>query len=135
MQLRNDGRLSNTELAKRVGLTPAPCLRRVKRLEKDGVIRGYHAAIDPKAAGRDFEVIVEVEITMMDVQTVEQFEAAVTAFDEVVEARRLFGRPDYYLRVLVADHTEYENFSMSKLTRLPAISRIVSHQTMRLLKE
>ncbi len=80
-------------------------------------------------------MIVEVDITMTDLQTVEEFEAAVTAFDEVVEARRLFGRPDYYLRVLVADHTQYEIFSMGKLTRLPAISRIVSHQTMRLLKE
>ena len=127
--------MSNAEVAKRVGLTPAPCLRRVKRLEREGVIRGYHASIDPKAAGRDFEVIVEVDITMTDLQTVEEFEAAVTGFDEVVEARRLFGRPDYYLRVLVADHTEYEIYVMNKLTRLPAISRIVSHQTMRLLKE
>jgi DNA-binding Lrp family transcriptional regulator len=98
------------------------------------VITGYHARIDPSAAGRGFEVIVSVEITVTDRQTIEEFETAVAAFDEVVEARRLFGRPDYFLRVTVADHGEYERFQTHKLSLLPAVSRIVSHQTMKLLK-
>lgn len=132
-ELAQDGRLSNTELAHRVGLTPAPCLRRVQRLERSGIIRGYHAVIDPKASGRGFEVIVSVDIAVNDGPTIEDFEAAATALPEVTEVRRMFGQPDYYLRVLVADPEEYEALT-TKLSRLPALSRFVSHQTMRLVK-
>jgi len=133
-ELSEDGRLSNTELARRVRLTPAPCLRREQRMERAGVIRGYHAAIDPKAIGRGFEVIVSVDIAVNDGQTIEDFEAAATALSEVVEVRRMFGQPDFYLRVLVADHEEYEALTLNKLSRLPALTRFVSHQTMRLAK-
>lgn len=133
-RLSQDGRLSNAELARSVGLTPAPCLRRVQRLERAGVISGYRAVIDPVAAGRGFEVVVSVEITLSDAQTVAEFESAVVAFDEVVEARRLLGVPDYFLRINVADVAEFERFTMERLTRLPAVSRVISHQTMRVLK-
>src|SRR3712207_9490341 len=92
--LERDGRLSNVELAARVGLTPPPCLRRVKRLEAEGVIAGYRAVLDPRAAGRGFEVVVAVEIAVNDRRTVEEFEAAVVTFDEVVAVRRLLGTPD-----------------------------------------
>lgn len=132
--LSEDGRLTNIELAQRVGLTPAPCLRRVRRLEHDGVIAGYRAVIDPRAAGRNLEVTAAVEVTATDAQTVEEFEAAIVAFDEVVEARKVFGRPDYLLRIVVADVIEYERFQMERLSRLPAVFRINSHQTMKLLK-
>lgn len=127
--------MSNTELAHRVRLTPAPCLRRVKRLEQEGVITGYHARVDPAAAGRPFEVTVSVEITMTDLPTVEEFETAVADLEEVVEARRVFGRPDYILRVLVADVAEYERFQTTKLLRLPGVSRTISYQTMKLIKQ
>lgn len=133
-RLSQDGRSSNAELARSVGLTPAPCLRRVQRLERAGVISGYRAVIDPVAAGRGFEVVVSVEITLSDAQTVAEFESAVIAFDEVVEARRLLGVPDYFLRINVADVAEFERFTMERLTRLPAVSRVISHQTMRVLK-
>lgn len=133
-ELSDDGRLSNTELARRVSLTPAPCLRRVQRLERSGVIRGYHAAIDPKVVGRGFEVIVSIDIAVNDGPTIEDFEAAVAALPEVVEVRRMFGQPDFFLRVLVADHEEYEALMLTRLTRLPALNRLVSHQTMRLAK-
>lgn len=132
-QLQRDGRLSNVELARRVGLTPPPCLRRVKRLEDEGVITGYRALVDPSAVGRGFEVMVSVEISVTDLGTLRDFEAAVAEFDEVVEFRRFFGRPDYFLRVLVADQDEYETHHM-KLLGLPAVSRVVSHQTMKRLK-
>lgn len=131
--LERDGRLSNVELAKRVGLTPPPCLRRVKRLEDEGVITGYRALINPAAVGREFEVMVSVEISVTDLETLRDFEATVAGFDEVVEFRRFFGRPDYFLRVLVADQTEYETHHM-KLLGLPAVSRVVSHQTMKRIK-
>lgn len=133
-ELTKDARLSNTELARRVRLTPAPCLRRVQRMERAGVIRGYHAAIDPKAAGQGFEVIASIDIAVNDERTIEDFEAAVEALPEVVEMRRMFGQPDYFLRILVADHEEYEALMQTKLIRLPTLSRLVSHQTMRRAK-
>ena len=132
--LVQDARLSNTELASRVRLTPAPCLRRVKRLEQEGVISGYHAHIDPIAAGRPFEVTVSVEVVMNDQRSLEEFETALAAMPEVVEARRVFGSPDYILRVLVADVAAYERFQTTKLLVLPGISRTISHQTMKLIK-
>jgi DNA-binding Lrp family transcriptional regulator len=131
--LERDGRLSNVELARRVGLTPPPCLRRVKRLEEAGVISGYRATVDPVATGRSFEVIVSVEINVTDLGTLQEFEATVAGFEEVVEFRRMFGRPDYFLRVLVADHAAYEEHHM-RLLGLPAVSRVVSHQTMKRIK-
>ncbi len=116
-----------------VGLTPPPCLRRVKRLEAEGVIAGYRAVLDPQA-GRGFEVVVAAEIAATDRRTVEQFEAAVVAFDEVVAVRRLFGKPDYLVHVAVADVDAFEAFRMSELIGLPAVARATSHQTMKRLK-
>ncbi|MFC7344775.1 Lrp/AsnC family transcriptional regulator [Saccharopolyspora griseoalba] len=133
-QLRQDGRLSNVELAQRVGLTPAPCLRRVKRLEADGIISGYRARIDPAAAGRDFEVVVSVEVSINDRHTVEEFEAALTSYEEVLECHRLFGRPDYLVRVAVQDQTTFENFLTGKLMSLNAVARVDSHLIMKKLK-
>ncbi|WP_344137961.1 Lrp/AsnC family transcriptional regulator [Saccharopolyspora halophila] len=133
-QLRQDGRLSNVELAARVGLTPAPCLRRVKRLEADGVIAGYRARIDPAAAGRAFEVMVSAEVSINDRETVEEFEAALTSYDEVLECHRLFGRPDYLIRVAVQDQTAFENFLTGKLMSLNAVARVDSHLIMKKLK-
>jgi DNA-binding Lrp family transcriptional regulator len=97
------------------------------------VITGYRATVDPVATGQSFEVIVSVEITVTDLGTLQDFEAAVAGFDEVVEFRRMFGRPDYFLRVLVADQAAYEEHHM-KLLGLPAVSRVVSHQTMKRIK-
>ena len=133
-QLRRDGRLTNVELAKRVGLTPPPCLRRVKRLEALGVILGYRAVIDAEAAGRGLEILVDVEIAANDLKSFADFEERLSSFDEVVELHRLFGRPDYYLRVAVADHEAYEAFLTGKLAVLPGVVRITSHLSMRKIK-
>jgi DNA-binding Lrp family transcriptional regulator len=133
-ELSRDGRLSNVDLADRVGLTPGPCLRRVRRLESEGVIAGYRAVINPLALGRSLEVTASVEVNSTHAETVVDFEKAIVAFDEVVEARKVFGSPDYFVRIVVADVAAYERFQMEKLTRLPAVSRVNSHQTMKLLK-
>jgi DNA-binding Lrp family transcriptional regulator len=133
-QLRQNGRLSNVELARRVGLTPPPCLRRVKRLEDAGVIAGYRAVIDPAAVGRGLEVILDVEIGATDLTTVADFEATVATYDEVIELRRMFGRPDYFIRIAVADHAAYDAFLTSKLIGLPGVLRTTSHLTMRKIK-
>jgi len=133
--LARDGRLSNVELARRVGLTPPPCLRRVRRLEEAGVITGYRAQISPEALGRSLEVVLSVEIAVNDLQTVEDFESRVAALEEVVEFRRMFGRPDYYIRVTVADQVAYERFLTRQIMPLPAVSRVDSHLTMKRIKD
>ncbi|WP_305093094.1 Lrp/AsnC family transcriptional regulator [Prescottella sp. R16] len=133
-ELSVNGRISNADLADRVGLTPAPCLRRVRRLEADGVITGYRAVVDADAVGRGWEVLVNAEIVSQDRRTVEAFEAAVGAFDEVVEFRRMIGRPDYFIRVAVADLNAFEVFLRTKLMEQPAISKLESHLTMKKLK-
>ncbi|MGI5176193.1 Lrp/AsnC family transcriptional regulator [Dactylosporangium sp. CA-152071] len=132
--LGRDGRLSNVDLAGRVGLTPPPCLRRVKRLEEAGVIAGYRAVIDPAATGRGLEVLIDVEIQAQDLKTVQEFETTVAGYDEVTEFRRLFGRPDYFIRVAVADHADFEAFLSTKLIGLPGVLRVESHLTMKKIK-
>ena len=134
LHLRRNGRLSNVELARRVGLTPPPCLRRVKRLEDAGVIVGYHAAIDPAAVGRALEVFVDVDINANDLKTVQAFETTAAGYDEVVELRRMFGHPDYFLRIAVADHAAYEAFLTGKLIGLPGVLHVTSHLTMKKIK-
>jgi DNA-binding Lrp family transcriptional regulator len=133
-QLCQDGRLTNQELAARVGLTPAPCLRRVRRLEAAGVITGYAATIDQAALGRGFEVLLQAEIATKDLATVEAFEARVSAMDEVVELRRMFGLPDYLIRVRTADADAYERWLTTRLLGDPAIARVDSRITMKLIK-
>jgi DNA-binding Lrp family transcriptional regulator len=133
-ELRKNARLSNVELAERVNLSPSPCLRRVRALEQAGVIRGYRADIDPAAIGRGFEVEVMIEITHKDRATVEDFERRIAALDEVLECRRMFGIPDYLIRVAVADTAAYEAFYMNELAELPGIGRVSSQFTMKLVK-
>ncbi|MFT3942996.1 MAG: Lrp/AsnC family transcriptional regulator [Ancrocorticia sp.] len=133
-ELEADGKLTNVELADRVGLTPAPCLRRVKRLQDDGVIAGYRARLNPDVVGRAFCVYMAVEITMTSREVVEAFEKEVVTFEEVTEVRRTYGATDYLIRVEVEDSNAYERFQSEKMYALPAIHRITSHPTMRLIK-
>jgi DNA-binding Lrp family transcriptional regulator len=133
-ELELDGRLSNVELADRIGLSPAPCLRRVRRLESDGVILGYSARIDPGATGRGFEVVLNVDLTRKDRATFEAFESAAAAFDEVTEIRRMFGLPDYVLRVATDSIESYELFLSTKMGDVPGVDKLDSHITMKLIK-
>ena len=133
-ELQRDGRLSNVDLAERIGLSPAPCLRRVRRLEREGVILGYSARIDARAVGRGFEVLVNVDLTSKDRATFEAFEAAVAALDEVTEIRRMFGLPDYVLRVATDSIESYEVFVSTRLGDAPGLAKLDSHITMKLIK-
>jgi DNA-binding Lrp family transcriptional regulator len=133
-ELELDARLSNVELADRIGLSPAPCLRRVRRLESDGVILGYSARIDPGATGRGFEVVLNVDLTRKDRATFEAFESAAAAFDEVTEIRRMFGLPDYVLRVATDSIESYELFLSTKMGDVPGVDKLDSHITMKLIK-
>ncbi len=134
-ELMADGRISNVELAARVNLTPAPCLRRVQRLESEGVIRGYRAVVDPAAMGRSLEVLLEVTLETNDARSVEHFEETMRDFEEVRELRRLYGTPDYFVRVAVADSESYEAFLSRHVMTIPKIERVTSHFIMKTLKE
>ena len=133
--LQQDGRLTNQDLADRVGLTPAPCLRRVRRLEADGVITGYAATVDPAALGRQFEVIINADLVAKDLATVEAFEMRLAGMEEVAELRRMFGIPDYMIRVQVANTEVYERWLTTRLMGDPAIARVDSRITMKLIKK
>jgi DNA-binding Lrp family transcriptional regulator len=132
--LKEHGRLSNVDLASLIGLTPAPCLRRVKRLEDRGVITGYRATFDADAIGRGFCVYMAVEITMTSRAVVEQLEQALIGYDEVTEVRRVYGAIDYLVRVEVSDSAAYERFQAEKVYPLAGVHRVVSHTTMKLIK-
>ncbi|MFI6674667.1 Lrp/AsnC family transcriptional regulator [Kribbella sp. NPDC050470] len=133
-ELTRDGRLTNVELAGRVGLTAGPCLRRVQRLEADGVIRGYRAVLDPAALGRSFEVLLNITLEANDAAAVDRFEQTLVALDEVTELRRLFGTPDYFVRVAVADLTAYEAFLSTHVLPIPRVQRVTSAFTMKVIK-
>ena len=93
-QLQADGRLTNADLAERVRLSPSACLRRVRALEKAGVIAGYHAVVDPAALDRGFQVLVYTTLLVRNRETIAAFEHAVVTLDEVLECHRMFGDPD-----------------------------------------
>jgi Lrp/AsnC family transcriptional regulator, leucine-responsive regulatory protein len=133
-ELTADGRLANTDLADRVGLSPSPCLRRVRALERAGVITGYHARVDPAATGRGFEVLLHVEMGRQDRATLESFETLVAQLEAVIECRRMFGQPDYLLWIATSDLESYERLYMAQLTDLPGVARTHSQFTMKVVK-
>lgn len=130
-ELQNDGRLTITELATRVGLTVSPCHRRVRELERNGTIRGYRAIIDPKALDAGFEALVFVTMRLEDRETLLRFERSVSVIPQVVQAQRLFGDPDYLLRVRTADVAGYQRLEDDQLAALPGIQRLTSTLVMK----
>ncbi len=124
--LQAEGRLSNLELAERVGLSPSPCLRRVRNLEARGVLCGYRAVVDPRKLGLAVTAFMRIRLERHEKDAIAAFEAAVRGFDEVVECHLLTGNSDYLLRVLVADLDAYEQFLRNRIHRLPGIASIDS---------
>ncbi|MGW1617534.1 Lrp/AsnC family transcriptional regulator [Streptomyces sp. NPDC002285] len=133
--LQQDGRMSNADLAEQVGLSASPCLRRVRQLEEQGVIRSYRAMIDGVSVGRGFQAFVSVIMDRTATHTISLFEQRLAELPEVVEAHRFFGVPDYLLRIVVADLAAYERFYAEVLTALPGIARITSMLAMKQIKE
>ena len=125
-ELQADGRLTVTELAQRVSLSVAPCHRRLRELERGGVIRGYRAVIDPAAIGLGFEVLVQVTMDREDAATIGRFESSLADVPEVHHAERLFGDPDYLIRVATADLAAYQVLRDEKLATLPGVQRLSS---------
>lgn len=122
--VQRDGRMSNRDLADRVGLSPSPCLRRLKMLEKSGVIRGYHAEIDAQLYGLPITVFIRVRLERHDEDTVNAFEAKVRANDNIVECHVMTGQSDYLLRVMVADLSDYERFVRRELQSIGGVASI-----------
>jgi DNA-binding Lrp family transcriptional regulator len=123
-ELQVDGRLTLTDLADRVNLSISRCQRRVRELETNGAIRGYRAIIDPAAVGLGFEVLVFG--TVVHPESVTEIDAALGAIPQVVEARRLFGDPDYLIRVVTSDLADYQQLYDTVLSKIPGIQRLSS---------
>jgi DNA-binding Lrp family transcriptional regulator len=129
--LQEDGRLTITELALRVGLSVSPCHRRLRELERGGTIRGYRAVVDPDAIGLGFQALVFVTMRQEDRDTLLGFEDAVAGIPNVVQAQRLFGDPDYLLRIVTADLAAYQRLEDDTLATLPGIQRLNSTLVMK----
>ncbi len=130
-ELQEDGRLSVTELAHRVGLSVSPCHRRLRELERSGVIIGYRALVDAEAVGLGFQALVFVTMLQEDRDTVIALEEAVAAIPQVVRAERLFGDPDYLLRVVSADLAAFRTLYDEALATLPGVQRLSSTLVMK----
>ncbi|MER8066754.1 Lrp/AsnC family transcriptional regulator [Streptomyces sp. NPDC094034] len=131
--LEKNGRISNAELAAQVGLSPSPCLRRVRQLEDAGVIRGYRAVIDPAAVGRGLRVFAGVRLMRHTRRDVVAFEREVTRLAEVVACHHITGNFDYLLQIEVADLPAYENLHANQLAGLPGVATVTSYVTMKTL--
>ncbi|MCC5991824.1 MAG: Lrp/AsnC family transcriptional regulator [Rhodobacteraceae bacterium] len=122
--LQRDGRMSNQELAETVNLSPSPCLRRLRNLERSGVIRGYAARVDPKAYGLAITAFVRIRLERHDETTVRKFEHEVDRMEEVQECHVMTGQTDYQLRVVVESLEAYEQFIRARLQRVGGIGSI-----------
>ncbi|WP_394613949.1 Lrp/AsnC family transcriptional regulator [Lentzea sp. JNUCC 0626] len=122
-ELQRDGRITVTDLAQRVQLSVSRCQRRLRELEREGVIHGYRAVVDAAALGFGFEALVFAKLRL---DTMDEFDRALVDVPNVVEAQRLFGSPDYLLRVVTADLTSYQRLYEETLAKLPGVRGLTS---------
>src|SRR5216683_729806 len=132
--LQADGRLSNIDLADRIGLSPSPCLRRVKRLERDGYIEAYRAVLRRDRVGLGFSVFVGVKIDGHANQRALGFEKAIAAMPEVVACHLVSGEADYFLEIVVPDLDNYRRFLVDKLLDLPIVREVRSNIAIQTVK-
>ena len=125
-ELQRDGALSNVELARRVHLSPSPCLARVKALETHGVIDRYVALANPKALGLGLNVFISISLATQNRQSLADLEQRIAEHDEVMECYLMTGDSDYLIRIAVADMAALEKFIMEQLTPIPGIEKIRS---------
>jgi Lrp/AsnC family leucine-responsive transcriptional regulator len=125
-ELQRDGALSNVELARRVHLSPSPCLARVKALESGGVIARYVALANPAALGLGLNVFISISLTTQSKSSLADFEQRIALHDEVMECYLMTGDSDYLIRVAVADIAALERFIVEQLTPIPGIEKIRS---------
>jgi Lrp/AsnC family leucine-responsive transcriptional regulator len=125
--LQENGRISNQELAERVGISPSPCLRRVRALEKLGIIRGYRALIDAKKMDLEFTALMQISMDKHTVERFSAFEKDIKAIPEVLECLLITGQTaDYQLKVVVKSLEDYQKFLMQKIAKIPGVTGIHS---------
>ena len=132
--LQIDGKVSNVELAKKVGLSPSPCLERVKRLEQQGYITGYTATVDPTKLGAAMLVFVEITLSKTSVDIFAEFSAAVQGLDDIQECHLVSGNFDFLLKARVADMSSYRKLLGDTLLRLPGVSESRTYVVMEEVK-
>jgi DNA-binding Lrp family transcriptional regulator len=131
---QHDGRISNNDLADLVGLSPSPCLRRVRRLEREGVITGFVAVLDRERVGCAYEPIVWATLSSVTRKSMLEFEEAIASIPAIVEAARMMGQPDYLLRIVAADADAFEALYMDVLATLPHVQTLTSQLAMKVVK-
>lgn len=133
-ELQRGGRQTNAELAERVHLSPSACLRRVQRLERDGVIAGYRAVVDPERIGLGLQAFVRVQLNRHDTAAIEAFAGFVNAWDEVVTCHALTGDMDYLLQVVVRDLDHFSRFLLDRLLNQAGVDDVNSSFVLRTVK-
>lgn len=134
-ELSRDGRLSNSQLAERVGLSPSPCWQRTRRLEAEGFIKGFAAILDQERLGLPETVMIEVTLDRHDDSVLETFGRAMAEMPEVLEAWLVTGEYDYFLKVAVNGTRGYEEFLRQRLYRVPGIRHSRSSFALRCIKQ
>ena len=132
--LQEDGRRTNVEVAGAVGLSPSPCLRRTKRLEAEGVIRGYRAILDRKTVGLGLTVFAEIRAEKHSKECAQMYQDALGAMPEVVSCHMVSGQADFLAEIVVPDLQTYERFLTEKLLVLPRVADVRSNFAMREIK-
>ena len=133
-ELQSEGRVTNVDLARRVGLTAPPCLRRVRALEEDGVIRGYHADLDPSKLGFAITVFAMVSLRSQAEEDLRAFENHIKTLPEVRECHMLNGEIDFILKIVSKDLQSFQEFLTSKLTPAPNVASVKTSLTIRTAK-
>lgn len=132
-ELQEDGRMTNVELASRAGISPPPCLRRVRRLEESGLIRGYHAETDAQKLGWQIQLFAVVGLESQRQAVLDAFEVLVGGWEEVRECHMIRGGSDFLLKMVARD-AAHENRLTERLTAAPDVSRVQTLQTIRTSK-
>ena len=132
--LQENARIANTDLSAAVGLSPAPCLRRVRALEERGVIRKHVTLVSPAAVGLPVSVFVSISLERQVEEALKRFERVILARPEVMECYLMTGDADYLLRVVCADLGAYERFVLDHLTKVPGVSSIRSSFALKQVK-
>lgn len=132
--LQANGRMTNVELAERAGISAPPCLRRMRTLETAGVVRGYHADLNPAALGFHVTVFAHVGLSSQAEQDLRAFEALIESWPEVRECHMLAGETDFLLKIVAADWDEYQRFLTTRLTAAPNVSHVKSSLAIRTAK-
>ena len=133
-ELQDEGRVTNVDLARRVGLTAPPCLRRVRALEEAGVIRGYHADLDPASLGFTITVFAMVSLKSQAEEDLRAFENHIKVLPEVRECHMLNGEIDFILKIVSRDLQSFQEFLTSKLTPAPNVASVKTSLTIRTAK-